>query len=71
MTGVHGIGLIELRADALAKSQVIIPARERVEIDWDTSTRLATENKDFFEYVKRVRQFYQTGDPLVKFWDPR
>ncbi len=71
LTAVHGIGLIELRADALAKSQVIIPAREKVEIDWDTSNRLATENKDFFEYVKRVRQFYQTGDPLVKFWGPR
>lgn len=35
-----------------------LPARERGEIDCDTANWLATENKDFLEYVKR---FYQTG----------
>ena len=71
LTAVHGIGLIELKADAPAKSQVIIPARERVGIDWDTCNRLATENNDFLEYVELVRQFYQTGKTWAKFWDPR
>ena len=71
LTAVHGIGLIKLRIDAPTWSQVIVPAREKVGVDWDTSNWLATENKDFLEYVKRVRQFYQTGDPLVKFWGPR
>ena len=50
---------------------MIVPVREKVGIDWDTSNWLATENNDFLEYVELVRQFYQTGDPLVKFWDPR
>ena len=49
----------------------MIPAREKVGVDWDTSNWLATENKDFLEYVKQVRQFCQIGDPLVKFWGPR
>lgn len=31
----HGIGLIKLDADNPAESQVLIPARERDEIDWD------------------------------------
>ncbi len=50
---------------------MIIPAREKVEIDWDTCNRLATENKDFLEYVELVRQFYQTGKTWLEAWDPR
>jgi hypothetical protein len=65
----HGIGLIKLDADNPSESQVLIPARERGEIDWDTANRLATENKDFLEYVKLVKQFYQTGEARLADWD--
>ena len=41
---------------------VFVPARERDEIDWDVANRLATDNRDFLEYVKLVKQFYQTGE---------
>lgn len=58
----HGIGLIKLDADNPAESQVLIPARERDEIDWDMVNRLTTENSNFLEYVKLVKQFYQTGE---------
>ena len=50
-------------------SQVLIPARERDEIDWDMANRLATENRDFLEYVKLVKQFYQTGEARPADWD--
>ena len=69
LTAVHGIGLLELDAKDPVKSQVIIPAREKGEIDWDTCNRLATENKDFLDYVKLVRQFYQTGGTWPEAWD--
>lgn len=65
----HGIGLIKLDADNPAESQVLIPARERDEIDWDMANRLATENRDFLDYVKLVKQFYQTGEAKVADWD--
>lgn len=65
----HGIGLIKLDVDNPADSQVLIPSRERDEIDWDMANRLATENKDFLEYVKLVRQFYQTGEARPADWD--
>jgi len=65
----HGIGLIKLDADNPAESQVLIPARERDEIDWDMANRLATENRDFLEYVKLVKQFYQTGEARLVDWD--
>jgi hypothetical protein len=65
----HGIGLIKLDADNPAESQVLIPARERDEIDWDMANRLATENRDFLDYVKLVKQFYQTGEARLADWD--
>jgi len=65
----HGIGLIKLDTDNPAESQVLIPARERDEIDWDMANRLATENRDFLDYVKLVKQFYQTGEARLADWD--
>ncbi|AXI84394.1 HrgA protein [Xylella taiwanensis] len=65
----HGIGLIKLDVEDPADSQVLIPARERDEIDWDMANRLATENRDFLEYVKLVKQFYQTGEARLGDWD--
>lgn len=65
----HGIGFIKLDVDNPADSQVLIPARERDEIDWDMANRLATENRDFLNYVKLVKQFYQTGEARSKDWD--
>lgn len=59
---VHGIGLIQLNAENPAESQVLIPARERQDIEWPMCSRLANENKDFKSFMKKVRQFFQTGD---------
>jgi hypothetical protein len=65
----HGIGLIKLDVENPAESQVLIPAREKDEIDWGMANRLATENRDFLDYVKLVRQFYQTGEARLADWD--
>jgi hypothetical protein len=65
----HGIGLIKLDADNPGESQVLIPARERDEIDWGMANRLASENKDFVGYIKLVKQFYQTGEARSADWD--
>lgn len=59
---VHGIGLIELDASSPTESVLRIPARERLSIEWSMCSRLADENKDFSSFMKRLRQFYQTGD---------
>lgn len=59
---VHGIGLIQLDYQNPAESVVLIPARERNRVEWSMCSRLADENSDFAKFMKRVRQFYQTGD---------
>lgn len=60
--GVHGIGLIELDLESPTESNIRIPARERLGIEWSMCSRLADENRDFSIFMKKVRQFYQTGD---------
>lgn len=69
LSALHGVGVIRLDRENPAESEVLIPARERAEIDWANANRLASENKDFQRVVKVVRQFHQTGDPHEKDWD--
>ncbi len=59
---VHGIGLIEIDMDSPTESVLRIPARERLSIEWSMCSRLADENRDFSSVMRRLRQFYQTGD---------
>ena len=69
LSSLHGIGFIKLDVEDPSESQIMIPAREKTEVDWNTANRLATENKDFIEYIKIVRQFYQTGEIKKQDWD--
>ena len=69
LASLHGIGFIRLDVDDLSDSQILIPAKERAEIDWNTANRLAEENKDFEEYIQHIRQFYQTDIWKDKDWD--
>ena len=69
LASLHGIGFICLDTENPSESQIMIPAKERIEIDWDTANRLTEENKDFREYIASIRRFYQTGDINRSDWD--
>lgn len=69
LSASYGIGLIRLDINDPNESEVLIPARERGDIDWDACNRLAQENSDFQNVVSWVRQFHQTDNALVGDWD--
>lgn len=69
LSAAHGIGVIKLDKKNPAESEVLLPARDRSKIDWDSVNRLVTENKDFLQYIKLVKQFYQTGELHSYDWD--
>jgi hypothetical protein len=69
LNAAHGIGLIQLDRLDSERSSILIPARERGEIDWEMANRLANENKDFLAYIKLIKQFYQTGEIRSTDWD--
>ena len=64
LASLHGIGFILLNAETPSKSQIMIPAKERSEIDWDTANRLTQESEDFLDYIELISQFYQTGGKI-------
>lgn len=68
LSALHGIGVILLDPENPAESQILIPCREKSEVDWDTANRIADENEDFVEFVRLVRHFHQTGDLRSRDW---
>ena len=69
LSSLHGIGLIKLNPENPAESQILVPAKEKQEVDWTVSSRLTQENKDFLQFMKLVRQFHLTDDPRRNDWD--
>lgn len=69
LSSLHGIGFIKLNTENPAESQIQIPAKEKPQVDWDNVNRILEENSDFEEYIKFVRQFYQTGEIRKNDWD--
>jgi hypothetical protein len=65
----YGIGLIRLNAEDPSESEILIPARERADIDGDACNRLTLENTDFRDFISWVRQFHQTDNAKVGNWD--
>jgi len=60
LSQVHGIGVIKLNTSDPIESEVLIPARERPEIDWDSANRLAAENSNFQLFLEIMWQFFRT-----------
>lgn len=58
----HGIGLIILNLDDLSQSNILLLAREKPNLSWSSINRLATENKDFSDFLKGLEKLHQTGD---------
>ncbi|KAB8036881.1 HrgA protein [Silvanigrella paludirubra] len=69
LSSLHGIGVIKLDTEMPSESQILIPAKERPDVDWSSANRIADENSDFLEYIKLIKQAYQTGEVRRKDWD--
>jgi uncharacterized protein len=69
LSAVHGIGVIRLDIENSAESEILIPAKERLEVDWDSRNRLVEKNKDFKAFVDLVCHFHQTGDLKKGDWN--
>lgn len=68
LAALHGVGVVKLDSDNPAESQILIPAKERPEIDWANCNRLASENSDFQKVINLLWQFHRTGDTRPSEW---
>jgi uncharacterized protein len=54
LSGSFGIGIIRLDVDDPDSSQILLPARSKDAVDWDTVNKL-TFNPDFSDFLKRIK----------------
>jgi uncharacterized protein len=55
LSALHGIGVILLNTENPSESEMILPARARAEIDWQSVNRILVENEDFKDYIQTFR----------------
>lgn len=69
LTNTFGIGLIKLDSETVEEGQIIVPATFKKQLDIDAMDRLASENKDFADFlqntiddnkIRRVNSKYDT-----------
>lgn len=69
LCSLHGVGFISIDPDEVAESRIVIPAREREEVDWASVNRIAEENDDFRSYLKDVLNYLRTGRVVTSLWE--
>ncbi len=52
-----------------SESEILLPAKSRPEIDWQSVNRILIENSDFKDYIELVSVYYQTGRIRKKDWN--
>jgi hypothetical protein len=55
LSTAFGIGVIKLEIDDPDSSEVVLPAKVKEVIDWDTVNKLSSINPDFRDFLKRIR----------------
>ena len=69
LCSLHGVGYIAIDPENVSESRILIPARERDEVDWASANRIAQENADFRAYLKQVLNYLHTGQVVLQLWD--
>lgn len=69
LSALHGIGVIALNSEDPSESEIVVPARARQEIDWQSVNRLVEENEDMKDFVEQISTYYQTGRLRTKDWN--
>lgn len=55
LSAAFGIGVIKLDIEDPDSSEIVLPAKHKGELDWETINKLAGENPDFREFLKRIK----------------
>lgn len=69
LASLHGIGVLLLNTESLFDSQILIPAREKTSVDWQSANRIVAENSDFHHYIEQVGIYNQTGRLIKSAWN--
>lgn len=62
LNNAFGIGVIKLNAEDLLASEILIPAKERVNLDFETIDLLVGENPDFEKFIESINRNIKVSD---------
>lgn len=68
LSTLHGIGFIRLNSENPSESQILLPAKEKIEPDWVSINRLVNENSDFEEFIISLKIYYNSNEINKKEW---
>ena len=69
LSALHGIGVILLNPENPSESEMMLPAKSRADVDWQSVNRILAENADFKDYIELVSTYYQTGRVRARDWN--
>ena len=69
LSALHGIGVILLNPKEPKRSEIFLPAKSKIDIDWESVNRILIENSDFKDYIELVSTYYQTGRVRKSDWN--
>lgn len=62
LSNAFGIGVIKLNAEDLLASEVLIPAKEKESLDFETIDLLVGENPDFEKFIESINRNIKVSD---------
>jgi len=65
----HGVGIVQMDTSDPENCRVLIPARGKAEIDWDTVNALASLSKEFKQFIASVNNSLRINKPEVSDFD--
>ena len=69
LSSLHGIGVIILNPRDLEESKILLPAKAKQSVDWQSVNRILVENNDFKDFTELVSTYYQTGRIRLHDWE--
>ncbi|WP_298982380.1 COG2958 family protein [Caldilinea sp.] len=70
LSTAFGIGVIRLDIDDPDSTEILLPARAKEAVDWDTVNKLASINPDFREFLRRIRIDMTSREVRKELYDP-
>ncbi|MDJ0837462.1 MAG: HrgA protein [Acidobacteriota bacterium] len=68
LSSLHGIGVLQLDVASPEESLVLLPARERQAVDWESANRIAAENPDFVTFLEAIHAYTTSGKLVSADW---
>lgn len=61
LNNAFGIGFIQLNAENVEQSEILLPARQNSALDWEMINRLIEENPDFSHFIDCINEDSKVG----------